>query len=126
MTSATALTIALVVCLVLSTILVMVLVKPLRLVLSTLCERGEGVPFWTAFTSLMLYLTPLLITVVRQGGANLEYQSAAEIVRVSLSTAVLGSLIALLPVGWQIASARPRAPNARAPSAEPQPAVNRG
>jgi hypothetical protein len=124
MTSATVLTIALVVSLVLSTILVVVLVKPLRLVLSTLCERGEGVPFWTAFTSLMLYLTPLFITVVRQGGVHLEVESAAEIVRMSLSTAVLGSFIALLPVGWQIASARPRA--TRSPSGEPQPAVNRG
>jgi len=107
MTTATVLTIALVVSLVLSTILVVVLVKPLRLVLATLCERGEGVPFWVAFTSLMLYLAPLFITVVRQGGSHLEAESAAEIVRMSLSTAVLGAFIALLPVGWQIARARP-------------------
>lgn len=126
MTSATVLITALAVSLALSTILVVVLVKPLRLVLSTLCERGEGIPFWVAFTSLMLYLTPLFITVVRQGGAHLEAESVAEIVRMSLSTAVLGAFVALLPVGWQIATARPRAPITRSQPAEFQPDVNRG
>ena len=106
--NATVLGIALTVSLALSTIMVVVLVKPLRLVLSTLCERGEGVSFWVSFTALMLYLTPLFVTVVRHGGMYLELAPIAEIIRVSLSTAVLGALVALLPVAWQIAHARPR------------------
>lgn len=126
MTSAAVLIIALAVSLALSTILVAVLAKPLRLVLATLCERGEGVPFWVAFTSLMLYLTPLFITIVRQGGAHLESESVAEIVRMSLSTAVLGALVALLPVGWQIARARPHAPSAHPQSREVHHDLNRG
>ncbi len=86
----------------------MVLVRPLRLVLSTLCERGEGVSFWVSFTSLMLYLTPLFVTIVRNGGRHLEFAPVAEVVRVSLSAAVLGAFMALLPVAWQIAQTRPR------------------
>lgn len=100
--------IALAVSLTLSTILVAVLVRPLRLVLSALCERGEGVSFWVSFTSLMLYLTPLFVTIVRNGGRHLELAPVAEVVRVSLSAAVLGALMALLPVAWQIAHTRPR------------------
>jgi hypothetical protein len=106
--NATVLGIALTVSLMLSTIMVVVLARPLRLVLSTLCERGEGVSFWVSFTSLMLYLTPLFVTVVRHGGMHLELAPIAEVIRVSLSTAVLGALVALLPVAWQIAHARPR------------------
>jgi hypothetical protein len=118
MTSAITLAIALAVSLILSTIMVSVLLKPLRLVLATLCERGEGVPFWAAFTSLMLYLAPLFVTVVRQGGVHVEAQEAAEIVRMSLSTAVLGAFLALLPIGWKIATSRPRAPDAPAKTME--------
>src|SRR5262245_50333224 len=106
--TSTVLGIALAVSLTLSTILVVVLTRPLRLVLTTLCERGEGVSFWFAFTSLMLYLTPLLVTVVRSGGSYLESAPIAEVVRASLSAAVIGALLALLPVAWQIAQARPR------------------
>jgi hypothetical protein len=106
--TSTVLGIALFVSLALSTILVVVLTRPLRLVLTTLCERSEGVSFWVAFTSLMLYLTPLLVTVVRSGGSYLEFAPIAEVVRASLSAAVIGALLALLPVAWQISQARPR------------------
>ena len=44
--TSTVLGVALAVSLTLSTILVVVLTRPLRLVLTTLCERGEGVSFW--------------------------------------------------------------------------------
>jgi hypothetical protein len=106
--TSTVLGVALAVSLMLSTILVVVLTRPLRLVLTTLCERGEGVSFWVAFTSLMLYLTPLLVTVVRSGGSYLQYAPLAEVIRASLSAAVIGAFLALLPVAWQIAQARPR------------------
>jgi hypothetical protein len=114
--NATVLGIALAVSLTLSTIMVAVLARPLRLVLSTLCERGEGVSFWVAFTSLMLYLTPLFVTVVRHGGMHLELAPMAEVLRVSLSTSVLGAFVALLPVAWQIAHARPRSLGALNPA----------
>ena len=45
--TSTVLGVALAVSLTLSTILVVVLTRPLRLVLTTLCERGEGVSFWS-------------------------------------------------------------------------------
>ena len=106
--TSTVLGIALAVSLMLSTILVVVLTRPLRLVLTTLCERGEGVSFWVAFTSLMLYLTPLLVTVVRSGGSYLGSAPLAEVFRASLSAAVIGAFLALLPVAWQISQARPR------------------
>jgi hypothetical protein len=104
----TILGIALAVSLTLSTVLVVVLMKPLRQVLTMLCERAEGVSFWVAFTSVMLYLTPLLVTIVRSGGSYLEFASLAEVVRASLSAAVIGAFLALLPVAWQISQARPR------------------
>lgn len=114
--TSTVLGIALAVSLTLSTILVVVLTQPLRLVLSSLCERSEGVSFWVAFTALMLYLTPLLVTVVRSGRSYLEFALLAEVVRASLTAAVIGAFLALLPVAWQISQTRPRSLTAPGPA----------
>ena len=49
---------ALGICLVLSTVLVLILWQPLKVMLASLCDGGEAIRFWTTFTAVMLYLSP--------------------------------------------------------------------
>ena len=46
--------------------LVLILWQPLKLMLGSLCEGGQAIRFWTSFTAVMLYLSPLLVTLVVQ------------------------------------------------------------
>ena len=54
----------LVVSLALSTLLSVVILPPTRSVLQRSCPSGEGVSFWTRFTVLMLFLGPLIVTLI--------------------------------------------------------------
>jgi hypothetical protein len=85
-----------------STIILAVILSPLRQVLSELCERGGSGPrFWTVFTALMLYLTPLLITAYAYTPrVTLE---TFFIVRRAVISALFAAVLALAFVGWQIA-----------------------
>jgi hypothetical protein len=104
--------IALGVCLSLSTLLVLILGKPLRIMLASLCEGGESIRFWTAFTAVMLYLSPLLVTLIVQALNDDGSAPVVQALRVALSTAVLGAFLALGGVGRQIVRVRPRNPQA--------------
>jgi hypothetical protein len=92
--------------LILSTILVNVLAVPLRRVLAALCSSGEASGFWVSFTSVMLYIAPLLFAVFTvRPGADLDVVSVA---RTTLVATLFGAFLALLVVGFKIADASPR------------------
>ncbi len=99
-----ALGIALAISLMLSTCIVAVMVRPLRGVLDDLCPRRLGTSFWVSFTIVMLYVTPLLFTVLF--GAMLVPDIVA-IVRAALAASLFGAFSALLVVGYNISRARP-------------------
>jgi hypothetical protein len=99
--------IALGVCLLLSTTLVLILGKPLRIMLASLCEGGEAIRFWSAFTAVMLYLSPLLVTLLVQAINDDGSAPLVQALRVAMTTAVLGAFLALGGVGRQIGRARP-------------------
>jgi len=54
----------LVVSLVLSSVLSVVILPPTRALLRRLCPLEDTVAFWTRFTVLMLFLGPLLVTLI--------------------------------------------------------------
>lgn len=111
MSSGLSLLLAIVVNLGLSVILVYVMSVPLRRVLNALCESGEATQFWVSFTSVMLFIAPLLFAVyVVSPDAGL---GAAQIVRRTLLATLFGASTALLIVGFKIAGAAPR-PGAKA------------
>ena len=100
-----ALTISVIVSLFLSTSISVVMMKPLRGVLNQLCPGSDATRFWMSFTAVMLYVTPLLFTLLFLAtvmGANL-----VSIVRTALAASLFGSFAALLVVGYQIARGRP-------------------
>jgi hypothetical protein len=40
------------------------MMRPLRKVLNQLCPGSDATSFWMSFTTVMLYVTPLLVTVL--------------------------------------------------------------
>ena len=59
-----ALDVAIVVSLIFSTIVTVVMMEPLRGVLRQLCLDSHACAFWIPFTTVMLYVTPLLFTML--------------------------------------------------------------
>jgi spore maturation protein SpmB len=100
-----ALSIAVTVSLFLSTSISVVMMTPLRGVLNQLCPGSGATSFWMSFTTVMLYVTPLLFTLLFLG--TVIVTNMVNIVRTALAASLFGSFAALLVVGYQIARARP-------------------
>lgn len=95
----------------LSTILVRVLGTPLRQVINALCTSGESTQFWVLFTSVMLFIAPLifaLYTLSPDAGLT-----AVQVLRSTLLATLFGVSTALLVVGIKIARASPPIPEGR-------------
>jgi len=86
-----------------STIILMMITRPLRQVLGLLCRNGESTAFWVSFTTVMLYGTPLLFAVMWTPIFSTEPILA---VRTALISALFGAIGGLLVVGYKISSAR--------------------
>jgi hypothetical protein len=99
----TALLTAIGVSLLVSTVIVVALAKPLRQVLDMICRDGESTSFWVSFTAVMLYVAPLLITVF---WARLPDTKPVYAFQLALTTALFGAFAGLVIVGYKIASAR--------------------
>jgi hypothetical protein len=100
-----ALSIAIGVSLLLSTIVALVMTEPLRGVLKQLCLDSNASAFWIPFTTVMFYVTPLLFTMPFEG--TLVAPDLVNIVRTALASSLFGAFAALLVVGYPISRARP-------------------
>jgi hypothetical protein len=100
-----ALAVSVIVSLCLSTSVSAVMLKPLRGVLSQLCPGNSSTTFWLSFTTLMLFVAPLLFTMLFEG--SVIGTDPIAIVRTALASSLFGAFAALLVVGYQIARARP-------------------
>jgi hypothetical protein len=100
-----ALSTAISVSLILSTIVAVVMTKPLRGVLKQLCLDGDAGAFWIPFTTVIFYVTPLLFTMLFEG--PLVAPDLVNIVRTALASSLFGAFAALLVVGYQVSRARP-------------------
>ena len=105
MSQITALGVSVVVSVLVSSVLVASLMKPLRGVLDQLCPGSGATAFWLTFTTIMLYVTPLLFTVAFPNPVPVP--DLVNMVRSTLASSLFGSFAALLVVGLQIARARP-------------------
>jgi hypothetical protein len=104
MENITALALAILVSLCFSTIVAMVITGPLRTILRQLCLEGNTSAFWVSFTNVMLYITPLLFTVL---SANVWSPILVDTLKSALTASLFGGFAALLVVGIQISRARP-------------------
>ena len=99
------LSLSVLVSLVLSTALVVVLSRPLEAILAQLCPSADASRFWVAFTSVMLYIAPLLFAMFSSFDT---VNDVTAVIRLTLVTTLVGASAALMVVGWNIANARPR------------------
>jgi hypothetical protein len=100
-----ALGVAIIVSLIFSTVVTVVMTEPLRGVLRQLCLDGNASAFWIPFTTVMLYVTPLLMTMLF--AHTVMETTLVNTLRTALASSLFGGFAALLVVGYQIARARP-------------------
>jgi histidine triad (HIT) family protein len=96
--------------LVLSTILSWVILPSTRAVVRRLCPSDDVVAFWTRFIILMLFLGPLLVTLIF-GVPYSELSSrltATDLTVRVISSALAGSFLTLGGIGLRIGTLRPR------------------
>jgi hypothetical protein len=97
--------VAIIVSLTFSTVVTMVMTEPLRAVLRQLCLSNNASAFWIPFTTVMLYVTPLLITTLFEH--TVIEPTLVNTLRTALASSLFGGFAALLVVGYQISRARP-------------------
>jgi hypothetical protein len=100
-----ALSISVIVSVFLSTCIAVVMMRPLRGVLNQICPGSHATNFWMSFTTVMLFVTPLLFTLLFAG--TVMVPDLVNIVRTALASSLFGAFAALLVVGYQISRARP-------------------
>ena len=102
-----------VICVCLSTIVTVILTRPLRRLLVDACGSPERAHFWVVYSDAMIFLAPLVATIVfgkssDLSGATLSFYKAA------LGSALFGIFVALTAVGLQVARLVPRRADERA------------
>jgi hypothetical protein len=88
--------------LLISSVLVAAIAKPLRSLLEHLCPGANAASFWVTFTAVMLYITPLLFAALTVDTVN----TTVGVAKAALSAELFGSFAALLVIGYQISQAR--------------------
>jgi hypothetical protein len=114
MSDAYGLILAVGVSLAISSVVLGVMLRPLRAILSLICSGTTGTHFWLAFTGVMLYIAPLLVTLIGfdPGG----HAAVLDIVRRAAIGALTAAMAALLVMGMRVSRARPPAPAPSAPT----------
>jgi hypothetical protein len=105
--------------LVLSAILSLVILPPTRAVLRRVCSAEDAVSFWTRFTLLMLFLGPLIVTLIfgiPYSDLSSRFSSTDLVVRV-VSSSLVGAFLTLGGIGLRVGTLR-----RNAPAAPPAPA----
>jgi hypothetical protein len=116
MTSYQSLVAAVIVSGVLSAILSFVIHRPLQALLLKVCPGEEAVRFWARFSLTMLFLSPLLVSIVfgvpsGQQGPGLESGFVAQQI---IATSLFGAFLAMLGMGVWVSALISRAPRQRA------------
>src|SRR5437588_3190633 len=92
----------------LSSLLSLVILPPTRALLRRLCPLEDAVAFWTRFTVLILFLGPLLVTLIF-GVPYSELPSkltATDLIVSFISAALVGSFSTLGSIGLRIRTLR--------------------
>jgi putative effector of murein hydrolase len=86
-----------------STVVLFTILKPLRRVLSMMCRSGDALPFWLNFTIVMLYAVPLFFAVLWT-----PYNSdLTSIMRIALAASLFGTIGGLGIIGLNVSGKKP-------------------
>ena len=92
----------------LSAILSWIILPPTRSVLRRVCPAEDAVAFWSRFTLLMLFLGPLIVTLifgVPYSALYFKLTPADQVLRV-VSAALVGAFLTLGGIGLRIGTIR--------------------
>jgi hypothetical protein len=102
MDSLTNFIVSIAVSLLVSTTVLLAIMRPLRNAMATLCKSDEALSFWHSFTVIMLYAAPLFFSVLwTPFEADL-----VRIVRTALVGSLFGTMSGLAIIGIKVAGAR--------------------
>ena len=106
MTSLQALAIAVLISLALSTVLSLAIFGPLRMLLQRACPGGEAVVFWERFMLIMLFLSPLFVSIVwgLPPPSAMPSEEAGSVVQHLISTGLVGAFLAMLGMGFWVSA----------------------
>ena len=112
MTSLEALLACIGVSLLVSFALVAAISRPLRAFIERICPGPEAVGFWSRFTVVMLFLSPLFASLAfgLPGGAILMALEAGEIIQRVVTASLIGAFLAMLGIGLWVSSLARRTP----------------
>ena len=85
-----------------STIVLVIIMRPLRRVIASFCRNPEAAPFWTHFTVLMLYAAPLLFAL----WWTPVYPDMISMMRGALAATLFGVIGGLSIIGLKVASTK--------------------
>lgn len=86
---------------IISTAVLLAMFRPLQAMLAQLCGEAKGTQFWLAFTTVTLYIAPLLVTLV--GFDPTDQYTLLTIVRRAAIGALMAALAALFVMALKIA-----------------------
>ena len=112
MTSLETLGIAVLISLALSAALCLVIFRPLQSLLMKACPGPEAVQFWGRFSLVMLFLSPLFVSVafaLPAGDASHLVDAGVAIEHI-ISTALVGAFLAMLGMGLWVSALMRRIP----------------
>jgi hypothetical protein len=90
-----------------SALVVAFLTRPLRRLLVGACRSVERANFWVAYSDTMIFIAPLVATVVFGKSSDL-YTPTLPYYKAALGSALFGIFVALTAVGLQVARILPR------------------
>jgi hypothetical protein len=101
-----------------STVLCLVIYRPLRALLRHVCPGEEAVHFWARFSVTMLFLSPLLVSIVfgLSGTQQAAGPNQGPLLQQIVSTALFGSFLSMLGMGLWVSALIRRAPRPAAGS----------
>ena len=112
MTSLQALALAAFVSLALSTVLSLVIFRPLRALLFKTCAGEEAVQFWLRFSVTMLFLSPLFVSIAfgLPSAQALPAQDVGALFQGVVATALVGEFLSMFGMGIWVSTLIRRAP----------------
>jgi hypothetical protein len=116
MNSLNALLLALGISLAVGTLLAAAMLMPLNGLLRTYCAAEESVRFWSRFSLVMLFLSPLFVSLV-WGLPTADVVAKTDpgaLVQRLISANLVGAFLAMLGMGVWVSSVVPRSPAATA------------
>jgi hypothetical protein len=95
------------ICVLASTLVAGFLSRPLRRLLIDACGTVERANFWVVYSDAMIFIAPLVTTVVFGKSSDL-YTPTLPFYKAALGSALSGIFVALAAVGLQVARMLPR------------------